>query len=94
MDWILWIQIPIVLALIITIYFYIRSNSVYKFDCWLIDMCYEYKIRRINDPTLPDHGDPYKWFLEKDSYDRKLFSIKPLRPTSWFTEGELQKINN
>lgn len=76
------------LILTLFIYFYYRNDKVLQFSFMIIDMCHEYAVR--HNYAL----DAYDWFDGKHSYEKMLFSFKPLTLEAWFTKEELDKINS
>lgn len=53
-------------------------------------MSCEYELRHL----LEHHNDAFKWFCDKHSYDRMLYSLKPLKLKYWFTDEEIKEINS
>lgn len=83
--------IILILLLSGSIYILFRNDKVFKFCRTLIEYSYEYSIRRVNELNF-DYEDPYDWFACKHTYDRMLFSFKPLKLEYWFTKEELEEI--
>ena len=76
----------------------IRRNEKVKDFCFsLVDMAYEYEVRRLKE--YAESGEErkeknaYDWFANKRSYEDYLYSFKPLKLEAWFTEEELKEIN-
>lgn len=76
----------------------IRRNEKVKDFCFsLVDMAYEYEVRRLKE--YAESGEErkeknaYDWFANKRSYEDYLYSLKPLKLEAWFTEEELKEIN-
>ena len=76
---------------ILAVYLLVRNSKVYKFTLKLIDLACAYNIRHLQD--LYD-DNAYEWFCDKYSYEKLLFSFKPLSLKYWFTEDEILKINS
>lgn len=72
------------------IYFLIRNYKVFKFRWYIADLIYFRACDMIND------GASYRdifglWdMLDDISYDKMLYSFKPLKMEYWFTEEELK----
>lgn len=73
-------------------YMYRRCDAVADFSHKLIDMAYDYNVRRIVEGEL-NYSDAYDWFYEKWTFEQMLYSIQPLKLEAWFTEEELKEIN-
>lgn len=77
-------------AATVCLYILIRNHAVYSFQAQLISMAYDYEVRHLCTP----HNDAFNWFSDKHSYCDMLFSFKPLKLESWFTEEELEEIKS
>lgn len=80
----------LVFGLIASLYILIRNELVFRFFNKLINMSCEYELRHL----LEHHNDAFKWFCDKHSYDRMLYSLKPLKLKYWFTDEEIKEINS
>lgn len=74
------------------IYILYRNKKTYNFRMEISEMCYDYNDRRIKERDL-NFKSAYEWFYEKYSYEKMLYSFKPLKLEVWFTEKELEEIN-
>lgn len=88
-------------GLAICFYFEMRSNEVYKFRLKVIDKVFgkiNEKIWSYNgDEELMAHYNEYteyrdrlKQIQERHTYDKMLYSLKPLKMEKWFTPEELE----
>lgn len=84
------IDYSFLLLSVASIYFTIRIKYVHAFLNKASDMAYEYEVRHVQDP----HDDAFLWFAHKHSYERVLFSLKPLKLEYWYTKEELEKIES
>ena len=87
--------IDIILALLVfgwiaSFYILIRNQLVFRFFTKLINMSHEYELRHL----LEHHNDAFEWFCDKHSYNRMLFSLKPLKLKYWFSDEEIKEINS
>lgn len=88
------IFILISIILVVSLYFLYRNDKAHKFSRELIQMSYDYNIRRIDENPMGDYDDAFEWFANKYSYEKLLFSFMPLKLEYWFTQEELDKINS
>lgn len=79
------------LLFIICIYLLIRNNKVYEFRNYLIDLACKYNCNEIAKGNL-DYISAYEWFVDKYTYDKMLFSFKPLKLESWYTKEEIEEM--
>lgn len=83
--------------LFLSTYMLRRNEKVKDFCFSLVDMAYEYEIRRLKE--YAESGEErteenaFDWFANKHSYEDYLYSFKPLKLESWFTEEEIKEIN-
>lgn len=86
-----------IVLLFFSAYILRRNEKVKDFRFSLVDMAYEYEIRRLKE--YAESGEEHKeknafdWFANKHSYEDHLYSFKPLELESWFTEEEIKEIN-
>ena len=95
--------IVLVILLVFCLYFSYRNNKVYCFTTSLSDVLFD-ELRRIlntykDDNELHEDEDNYNYIkekvlflLDKHSYNKYLFSLKPLKLKNWFNEEELKFI--
>lgn len=82
-----------IVALFFSMYLAHRNGQVRDFCIHLVDMAYEYELRRIKETEPRKTENAYNWFVHKYSYDNFLYSLKPLKLENWYTEEELKEIN-
>lgn len=82
--------------LFLSTYMLRRNEEVKVFCFFLIDKAYEYEIRRLKEYVESGEEcteeNAFDWFANKHSYEDYLYSFKPLKLESWFTEDELKEI--
>lgn len=85
----------IFMTLVIAVYLDIRNDRVYAFSNHIIACSYD-EIQRVIYEDL-DRGkqllEQFNKIYERNSYNRMLFSIKPLKVKYWFTEEEIKTFN-
>lgn len=98
MDLVLMILLCLcILSLFLSMYMTRRNRRVRDFCLSLVAMAYNYEIRRLRE--YAESGEERKeknafdWFVNKYSYEDYLYSFKPLKLESWFTEEEIKEIN-
>ena len=97
------ILIVLIILIILCLYLLNRNNKVHYFNISLCDLLFD-ELRRILDTYKDDNEfkkDKENYYnirektyslLDKHSYNRYLFSFKPLKLKEWFTEEELEFI--
>lgn len=80
------------IGIIISMYFLIRNNKVCKFRIYIADLVYSRACNMIDNGA--SHRDIfYLWDMINDiSYEKMLFSFKPLKMECWFTDDELKSL--
>ena len=89
------------ILMILCFYILHRNNKVYHFNVGLGDFLFGEMKRILNtykdDCEFHEDEDNYncikekvQLLLDKHSYDRYLYSFKPLKLEKWFTEEELE----
>lgn len=68
-----------------------RGDEVLAFRKRLINMAYEYNVRRILEGNL-NHNDAFDWFADKWTVEDMLHSRRPLTLEEWYTEEEIREI--
>ena len=91
-----------VALMILDIYFLIRNNKVLVFKTSVLHCSYnvlDHFLKSLkNDKELSNRYDEYKnlqdivYKINSISYEKMLFSIKPLKLKYWFTESEIRLI--
>ena len=83
------------MAIVIAVYLDMRDDRVYAFSKHIID-CSHDEIQRVLYEDI-DRGkqllEQFKKIYDQNTYDRMLYSIKPLKVKYWFTEEEIRTFN-
>lgn len=75
-----------------SMYFLIRNDRVLSFSRKVIDLCHERNMRMIHQ-FAPNSLNSFELFYEKlPSYESMLYSFKPLKLESYFTEEEIKEL--
>lgn len=97
------ILIILAILIVLCLYFLNRNNKVFNFTTSFSHFLFD-ELRRVlntykDDDELHEDEDNYNYIkektlflLDKYSYNRYLFSFKPLKLEKWFTEEELEFI--
>ena len=83
------------MTLVIFIYLDIRNNQVYVFLKHIINCSHE-EVQRVICEDIDRAKQLYRRLDEiynRNSYDKMLYSIKPLKVKYWFTEEEIKTFN-
>ena len=95
------ILVLLILIIILCLYVLYRNNKVYCFSVVLSDVLFD-ELKRILYTYKDDnefHEDEINYnyikekveiLLNKNSYNKYLYSFKPLKLEKWFTEEELE----
>ncbi len=97
------LSIFIVVSFIVCVYILDRNEIVYEFQSAISAGCFGYMEKLLNeyyeDGRLVTHMADYKKeeavayeILDKYSYESMLFSFRPLRFKEWFTDEEIELI--
>ena len=71
-----------------------RNDKTHKLRTKIIKMCYQYEMRCINEKRYADMG-AWQWFHGKWSYDEMYMKFwRRLRLRDWYSQDELERINN
>ena len=73
-------------------YLFVRNFFVMKFRSKIIDLCYKHNLRRIDKAWRRGYKSAYDWFFHKYSYEKFLFSFKPLKLKYWYTKEEIERL--
>ena len=87
---------PIIILCILwvgIIFLLIRNNKVYKFRTRLFYKLLKYGDRRIAEGDFTSYYKMVSIFMYRYSYERMVFSFRPLKLESWFTEDEIKELN-
>lgn len=68
----------------------IRNEQVYRFRRKIIDLDYDYAMKQINKGIY--HRDRFSYYDKLPSGHEMVFSTKPLKLTSYFTNEELTEL--
>ena len=83
------------MAIVIAVYLDLRDDRVFAFSKHIID-CSHDEIQRVLYEDK-DRGkqllEQFKKIYDQNTYDRMLYSIKPLKVKYWFTEEEIKTFN-
>ena len=104
MDFIL---IILLFAICICFYLSIRNNSVYKFRTTINDIGYNIVQKHTLNCPIDVDEESYNAYKEEHerlrdmwlslstniSYDKMLFSIKPLKPKYWLNKEQMEFLN-
>ena len=85
--------ILITIELCIAIYIcFIRNVKVYKFRRYIAGLIYLKALNMLNN-NIPIEEIDHLWdIINNVSYNKMLFSFKPLKLEYWFTNEEIEKI--
>ena len=78
------------LFIILSIFILCRNDKVYTFRIDIISMCHRYNMYHVI--RCLEYTDAYSRFLDKYTYNRMIFSFKPLKLKYWFTEEEIKEL--
>ena len=93
----------LILITVLCLYIAIRNNKVYHFNINFGHLLFDELERILNSYKDDDEfnedeenyyniRDQVRFLLDKHSYNRYLFSFKPLKLEKWFTKEELEFI--
>ena len=85
-------NVSLYVLLALAVYIFVRNFFVVKFTRKIIDLCFKHNRRRIEETFGGDYESAYKWFFSKYSYEKFLFSFKPLKLEYWYTKEEIEKL--
>lgn len=83
------ITILLILLLLLTIWFSIRNESVFKFRNKILDACFLVTAKGIRSGEF---NDCHYIYANMGSYDKMFYSFKPLKPKYWVSEEDYLKI--
>lgn len=74
------------------IYVLFRNLRVLKFRLWINQLQYDWSVRHVKDN---DYESAYKWFnFSQISYNKMVFSFKPLKLEKWYKKELIDKLLN
>ena len=85
-------NVSLYVLLALAVYIFVRNFFVVKFTRKIIDLCSNHNRRRKEESFGGDYESAYKWFFSKYSYEKFLFSFKPLKLEYWYTKEEIEKL--
>lgn len=93
------IIIPVLIACLVAIIYSFwmlrRNTKVAAFRLQINDLCYRWSSDRVPQMARGEETSAYYWLWAKmPSYEKMLFSIKPLKLKNWLTEEQLKKLTN
>lgn len=68
-----------------------RCEQVYKFRSRVVELNYDYAIRLIDKGAL-EHYNSWGFYSKLPSFNDMVFSLKPLKLSSYFTNEELTEL--
>lgn len=94
------IALSILIALLaLSIYFYIRNGVVLDFTLKVLELSYQYEMRKIRyseDDFSSDFSSEFSpefhLYSKLPAYERLVFSFKKLRLESYFTKDEIEEL--
>lgn len=94
----------LIVLLLSSIYILIRNNFVYEFVTSLNETCYQVCLNHNNkiydcnnlEDFIKEHErlEDIWTSISEISYEKMLFSFKPLKPKYWLNKEQLEFINN
>ena len=92
-----------IVVAIIGIYILIRNYYVYKYRCQIYDKCYSIVSKQLDSIPTDESWEVFNEQLkvhneydeiwdsirEQNSYNKMLYSFKPLKDKYWFTEKQI-----
>lgn len=94
------ILVILLISLVVSIYILFRNDRVYEFRIMLTDLCCKINCDYLDSLEGKDYTDDrrkYKEYLSKMwdsisdiSYEKMLYSIKPLKPEYWLNKEQLE----
>lgn len=85
----------VILIVAANLYIPIRNEKVFVFRTYILDRAYD-ELLRISHEDIDKYESMHKeWdkIYDRHSYNKMLFSFKPLKSEHWFTEKEIKKFN-
>lgn len=89
--------VMIILMLSLPLLFYLkrRNDKVLKFELELIQLCYEYNMRHVDEIIQDSNNNAYNWCYDiLPSYRQKVFSFKKLTLKSYLTPEQYNRLNS
>jgi hypothetical protein len=77
------------LALMALVWYSRRNDKVFKFRTKMIDITFKISMENINNGNYNDYHYLYN---NLGSYEKMMFSFKPLKPEYWLSEEDYLKI--
>lgn len=85
----------IILIVAANLYILIRNEKVFVFRTYILDRAYNELLRILYEGIDKYESMHKEWnkIYDRHSYNKMLFSFKPLKSEHWFTEEEIKKFN-
>lgn len=85
----------IILILAANLYILIRNEKVFVFRPYILGRAYDELLRILHEDIDKCKSMHKEWdkIYDRHSYNKMLFSFKPLKSEQWFTEEEIKKFN-
>lgn len=71
-----------------------RRKKVVEFRNLLTKLECSYNYRRLAEEKYSEVNKTHEWFTDKWTFNEMLYSSKPLKLLSWYTNEELKRINS
>jgi hypothetical protein len=85
----------IILIVAANLYILIRNEKVFVFRTYILDRAHNELLRILYEDIDKYESMRKEWnkIYDRHSYNKMLFSFKPLKSEHWFTEKEIKKFN-
>lgn len=85
----------IILIVAANLYILIRNEKVFVFRTYILDRAHNELLRILYEDIDKYESMHKEWnkIYDRHSYNKMLFSFKPLKSEHWFTEEEIKKFN-
>jgi hypothetical protein len=70
-------------------FFFIRNHNVCKFRCALNEIGYALTVSQVNSDKHSEYLNVWLSLLTDVSYNKMLYSFKPLKPEYWYTPEQI-----
>jgi hypothetical protein len=83
------ISILLITLLALLFWFIIRNERVYRFRTKIIDITFHLNVESMKNGDYTGH---YSLYDKLPSYEKMMWSLKPLKPKYWLNEEDYLKI--
>lgn len=85
----------IILIVAANLYIVIRNEKVFTFRNYILDRAYDEMLHISHEDSDKYKSMHKEWdkIYDRHSYNKMLFSFKPLKLEHWFTKEEIKKFN-